>query len=189
MNVRLAREVQKMSPGGKLMLQDLHHLFNAAIIITLHQIVFCHLRTYDTDDVAFALHVFQTEKETGSNYGDDCWRILKDLRLLVWELRDVLYGDKQQDLLPGQEKIMASRMHINNSVHEASDPSRLGPETRPYTGYGSERSFVHAYAPSRENGVRPGTRPANGDVAQRIDAWMTETDMELYRRGGCMIDA
>jgi hypothetical protein len=109
-NLRLGRWLTGISPAGKLLLPDLHHIFNAAIILMLHHIVFINLRTKDVVDIAFAIECFENEANTGSDYGKDCAKVLQDLWALVQRLRNLMIdggGDGKISPLPG-EHILAS---------------------------------------------------------------------------------
>lgn len=99
-NLRLGRWVQKLSPGQKLLLADLHNVFNAAIILLLHQIVFVNLRTNDVSDITFAKEVFEREAALGDKYGKDCAEILQDLSSLVEKLREIRFEGLPETTIP-----------------------------------------------------------------------------------------
>ncbi|KAL2133218.1 hypothetical protein VTI74DRAFT_2727 [Chaetomium olivicolor] len=102
-NLRLGRLMRLHSPHQKLLLPDLHNIFNAAIVLTMHQIIFVNLRTQDLDDIGWASEVFDAEAETGSEYGKDCARVLRDLRYLASQLRSPIHDpDTKQVLLSGE---------------------------------------------------------------------------------------
>ena len=99
-NLRLRRLMRLHSPRQKLLLPDLHHIFNAAIVLIMHMVVFVNLRTQDLDDVGWALEVFEGEAET-REYGRDCLRILHDFKYLAHQLRNPIHNpDTKQVLLP-----------------------------------------------------------------------------------------
>lgn len=50
-NLCLGQLIRLHSPCQKLLLPDLHHIFNAAIVLMMHQVVFVNLRTQDLHDV------------------------------------------------------------------------------------------------------------------------------------------
>ena len=85
LNLRLGR-------CQKLLLPDLHHIFNAAIVLIMHQIVFVNLRTQDLDDVEWALKVVESEAETGSNYGRDYLGVLCYFKYLAHQLRNLVHN-------------------------------------------------------------------------------------------------
>ncbi|AEO55740.1 hypothetical protein MYCTH_2051009, partial [Thermothelomyces thermophilus ATCC 42464] len=99
-NLRLGRLMRLHSPQQKLLLSDLHNIFNAAIVLTMHQMVFVNLRTQDIDDVGWAVEVFETEAKTGNEYAKDCTRVLQDLKYLAQQLRNPIHDpDVKQALL------------------------------------------------------------------------------------------
>lgn len=86
-NLRLARWLLAMSPVHRLMQAGLHHIFNAAIVLMLQELVCTNLAPTDIDDVMFAIDTFENEALSGSNYARDCARVLQDLRSLVLRLK------------------------------------------------------------------------------------------------------
>lgn len=109
-NLRLGRWVRDASPAQKLLHADLHAIFNAAIILMLHQIVFVNLRTNDVSEIAFAIDAFEREAAAGSMFGQDCARVLTDLYALVHGLRAMMFeGPVAGPVQPGPgEQILAS---------------------------------------------------------------------------------
>ncbi|KAK4097737.1 hypothetical protein N658DRAFT_433462 [Parathielavia hyrcaniae] len=119
-NLRLGRLMRLHSPRQKLLLPDMHNIFNAAIVLTMHQMIFVNLRTQDLDDVGWTIEVFDAEAETGSEYARDCARVLHDFKYLAQRLRNpihdpdakrVLLSDEGglRDLLPNGLKAAAGR--------------------------------------------------------------------------------
>lgn len=90
-NLRLGRWLAKISPASKLLLPDMHCIFNAAILLLLHQIVFVDLRTDDVSDISFALEAFAREADVGDAYAGDCLRVMQDLAGLVRRLRSLMF--------------------------------------------------------------------------------------------------
>ncbi len=71
-----------MSPANKLLLPELHYIFNAAIILMLHQIVFVNLRTNDVSDIESAIEAFECEAAIGAAYASGlCRRAQRPPRL------------------------------------------------------------------------------------------------------------
>ncbi|KAK3291091.1 uncharacterized protein B0H64DRAFT_420431 [Chaetomium fimeti] len=102
-NLRLGRLMCLHSPRQKLLLGDLHNIFNAAIVLTMHQMVFVNLRTQDLDDVGWASEVFETEAKTGNEYAKDCARVLQDLKYLAQQLRNPIHDpDTKHVLMSGE---------------------------------------------------------------------------------------
>lgn len=99
-NLRLGRWIRKLSPRQKLLVPDFHNIFNAAIILLLHQIVFVNLRTNDVSSIAFAKEVFEREAGFGDIYAKDCARILQDLSVLVTKLRELMFEGLSETNIP-----------------------------------------------------------------------------------------
>jgi hypothetical protein len=107
-NLRLGRLMRLHSPRQKLLLPDLHNIFNAAIVLTMHQIVFVNLRTQDLEDVGWASEVFEAEAETGNEYAKDCAGVLRDLKYLAQQLRNPIHDPETKNLLlSGQSVLLA----------------------------------------------------------------------------------
>ncbi|KAL2017426.1 hypothetical protein VTK56DRAFT_2082 [Thermocarpiscus australiensis] len=141
-NLRLGRLMRLHSPRHKLLLPDLHHIFNATVILTMHMIVFVNLRTQDLEDISWATEVFEGEAETGSEYAKDCARVLRDLQYLVHQLRNPIHdpNTKQillsnegvfRDLLPDEASTPRPKLEPGTDVpladgRQASTPERQG---------------------------------------------------------------
>lgn len=85
-NIRLGRLIRDMSPRQRLTHQEAHAVFNAALILLLQQLAFLHSDSAQTDNIAFAIEVFQQEAKLGSNFGLDCLTVLQDLSFIVHAL-------------------------------------------------------------------------------------------------------
>lgn len=92
-NLGLGRWLAKISPASKLLLPDMHCIFNAAILLLLHQVVFVNLRSGDVSDISFALDVFAREAAAvvGDKYARDCLRVMQDLAGLVRRVRSLMF--------------------------------------------------------------------------------------------------
>ncbi|KXJ88613.1 hypothetical protein Micbo1qcDRAFT_138397 [Microdochium bolleyi] len=94
-NIKLGRWVRDLSMTKKLLSQDLHHIFNAAIILLLNQLLDDNLGAQDSLDILFVIDVFKDE-----SYGDrrdypkDCARVLEDLKALILKLRNQSLDDQ-----------------------------------------------------------------------------------------------
>lgn len=82
-NLRLGSWIRGLSPRQKLLHQEAHAVFNAAVIVLLHQLAFLDVHASDVGGVAFAMEVFEREAELGNNFGIDCACVLHDLDYLV----------------------------------------------------------------------------------------------------------
>lgn len=82
-NLRLGRWMRdQISPAQKLLLTDLHNLFNAAIILILRQIIFDDLRVEYDADIDFVISAFESEAATtSSDYIKDCASTLRGVPL------------------------------------------------------------------------------------------------------------
>lgn len=95
-NSVLGRHIyDNLSPDRKLIMPDLHHIFNAAVILLLKRMVFLNIETTVSQGIDFARKIFEKEAEYGDIYGRDCFGVLNDLTALVWRLRPVIlsYSD------------------------------------------------------------------------------------------------
>lgn len=99
--LRLGRWICKLSPRQKLLHQEAHALFNAAVILLLHQLAFPDLGTYEASDLDFDIDVFQREANLGNDFGVDCAKALQDLRHLVQGLRRQSLHLGEQPVMPG----------------------------------------------------------------------------------------
>ncbi|KAL8285763.1 hypothetical protein RB597_002720 [Gaeumannomyces tritici] len=89
-NLRLGRWLAEISPASKLLLPDLHCVFNAAIMLMLHQIAFVE-QPSDGSDIEFAFKAFSSEAAMGDTYAADCLRVMQDLASLVRQLCDQMF--------------------------------------------------------------------------------------------------
>lgn len=109
-NLRLGRHIYKRCNWGdefpgKLTMPDLHHIFNAAVVLLLHHMVFIEVRTSDSDGIRFARQVFEKEAQTeclsgsggaiATGYASDCLGVLNDLTALVARIRPLRFKGSQ----------------------------------------------------------------------------------------------
>ena len=87
-SLQLGRWMRDLSPMHKLTSRGLHHIFNAAIILLLHQLLFDTLDDQDAMDIRFVIDCFDVEARGESNYPKDCARVLRDLSMLVQRMRN-----------------------------------------------------------------------------------------------------
>jgi hypothetical protein len=165
-NLRLGRLMRLPNPRQKLLLPDLHHIFNAAIILMMHQMLFVNLRTQDLDDVQWAGEVFDQEAETGSEYGKDCAGVLRDLRYLAQQLRNPIHDpDTKQILLSGDSVLRVLLPDGADRMDESSD------------------DVAAAGGPSGQAGGRQGKRdmPYRREVLnEALAVWWKEDHMKFY---------
>ncbi|EHA47236.1 hypothetical protein MGG_04213 [Pyricularia oryzae 70-15] len=134
-NLRLGRWLAKISPASKLLLPDMHCIFNAAILLLLHQIVFVDLRTDDVSDISFALEAFAREADVGDAYAGDCLRVMQDLAGLVRRLRSLMFDGVPHVPSP----------HFAPAILSSSAPSPL-----PSAGLGLPISMIPLPSPGLE---------------------------------------
>lgn len=163
-NLRLGKWLSSISPAGKLLLPDLHHIFNAATILMLHQIVFVNLRTNDVSDIAFAIASFEQEASTGSNYGKDCAKVLKDLSALVQRLRNLMFScgadsKTSSPYMPGEQ--------ILTSLSSSSMASSFGPTM-------ADAGAHHAGATHLQ------VSHAENPLYQELTTWIDNDNMQFY---------
>ncbi|KAK3381097.1 hypothetical protein B0H63DRAFT_474897 [Podospora didyma] len=161
-NLKLACWIRVISPKQKLLLADLHHIFNAALVLLLHQIGFSNMRTMDSRLIDFAITVFEKEAGTGNGNSIECIRILKDMRVLVRRLRARLYRDDPDQtgplevekylIYPGQNNFEAGAL-MGDRVDE------LNKFLSQLKGFGSE-----------QNG--------EGKLVKELRSWWTPDDEE-----------
>ncbi|KAK9773901.1 hypothetical protein AB5N19_05694 [Seiridium cardinale] len=87
-NLRLGRWIRDISQSRKLLLQTLHHMFNAAVILLLNQLLVDVLHDTDALDIMFAIECYDAEAQGENNYPKDCARVLRDMTALIQRLRN-----------------------------------------------------------------------------------------------------
>ncbi|KAK1754073.1 hypothetical protein QBC47DRAFT_302917 [Echria macrotheca] len=142
----------------KLTLQDLRHVFNAALIIAMYQVIFLNMRTKDTERISFALRVFDTEK-TKNTDAVDCYQVLYNISGLVGKLRPIIHCDWPQDSSVGTPA---------STFSDGTDPAT-----------GSQ--------PPEQMEVRPNPPLISHQARQQLQDWNNVADLALYIEG-CMID-
>ncbi|TPX13684.1 uncharacterized protein E0L32_005887 [Thyridium curvatum] len=181
-NLRLGRWLHTMSPGSKLLLPDLHNIFNAAIILLLHQIVFVNLRTNDVSDIAFSTEVFEREAGFGDRYGEDCARVLQDLSALVRRLRNLMF-DGIPRISPhvddGGRQVGGTASSPPGVLSSGASPSAYGIVTPPPQAVGAGGGGVGAGG----GGSNIISIPVHGDgnaLYQELMTWLDNDDLQMY---------
>lgn len=98
---------------AKLVMMDLHHIFNAAVILLLHQMVYSNVVNTDTMSILAARRIFESEARTecaspgnksgvggavggvATGYASDCLGVLNDLAELVAHIRPLRFRGTQ----------------------------------------------------------------------------------------------
>ncbi|KAK3402420.1 hypothetical protein B0T20DRAFT_345053 [Sordaria brevicollis] len=175
-NLRIGRRLQIISPGGKLLVQDLHHIFNAAIILLMHQILFVNQRLYDMFLIDKAKEVFKNEAMTGSDYGKDCHNVLNDLKPLVDKLHELIHRKEHEQLAVPAEKQQAGSVH-----------SPVNRETTPGALSGPIRGSPTKSHPNQVQSWLQNVRPEDGTtVVQELKTWQDDDGMQVYRPGNSL---
>lgn len=116
-NLRLGHHIYRRCT--KLIMMDLHHIFNAAVILLLHQMVYSNVVNTDTIGILAAKEIFEHEAQTefsspsskaaatssgvpATGYASDCLSVLNDLAELVAQIRLLRF--------PGSE-------HVNTGLY------------------------------------------------------------------------
>lgn len=95
-NLIIGEHIKKYleAPGNKLLVADLHHIFNAALVLLMFRISFVNWRSGDTEHIKFAMNVFKEEAESGNEYGKDCSAVLEEMNFMVDGLREIIHWDR-----------------------------------------------------------------------------------------------
>lgn len=109
-NLRLGRHLYERcrrdpDAPGKLVMLDLHCIFNAAVVLLLHQMTIANVVNTDTLGIRAARQIFAIEARTecstaagaspagvvGNGYASDCLGVLNDLAALVARIRPLRF--------------------------------------------------------------------------------------------------
>ncbi|KAH6640114.1 hypothetical protein F5144DRAFT_589660 [Chaetomium tenue] len=166
-NLRLGRLMCLQSPRQKLLLGDLHNIFNAAIVLTMHQMVFVNLRTQDLDDVGWASEVFETEAKTGNEYAKDCARVLQDLKYLAQQLRNPIHDPDTKHVLMSGEGALRDLLpeDVADMMDEGTDNAAA-----PNGDRDSPRNQAN----------RGGLYQGVADIYQTLSCWWNADYMQFY---------
>lgn len=91
-NLRLGWVVQQQSPRNRLLVPDLHHIFNAALVLIMHQIVSRNFRVTYSYEIDWATDVFKQEAQLGSPFAEDCSDVLNDFHHLAKTLNGTIHS-------------------------------------------------------------------------------------------------
>lgn len=201
-----------------LLVQELHHLFNAAVILMMHQIIYVHLRSKDTEAISRAIRIFEEEERIGSVYAKNCVSVLNDLRRVAWRLREEMYDNpqaKEWESEPGPgESILNSLIPIKAEPplpFKTEPPSPEIPVEVIPVEHG--QSAVLSHAPERVSPLReqlqlkqqpdsPDDRVyspresgqlqtlvrGSTEAQQTLEKWAAKGVTGSYKDGRCMVD-
>ncbi|KAK3998212.1 hypothetical protein QBC44DRAFT_1029 [Cladorrhinum sp. PSN332] len=163
-NLRLGWLVQQKSPGNRLLISDLHHIFNAALILIMHQIVASNFRLAYSSEVDWAYELFVREASMGSPFAEDCMGVLGGFRQLAGTLHQVVHSvDAKQSLWESNGVAMKKVLGLPVPEHTFSIP------------------FVPLYCPSRQQASF--NQPAcKITLSTLLDRWKEEGQYLLYSR-------
>lgn len=116
------------APGNKLLVADLHYIFNAAIILLMYRISFINARTKDTVYLNFAKEVFEEEAKSGSEYGKDCLDVLVDMDSMVEGLREIIHWTSERQCETWSNSTSPSAVAGPWSGQTPAGPMGLGSE-------------------------------------------------------------
>ncbi|KAK4194169.1 hypothetical protein QBC40DRAFT_188789 [Triangularia verruculosa] len=172
-NLRLGCLMRHYSPHNRLLVQDLHHIFNAAVFLTMYQLVFVNVRTQLVADVDWAIEVFRQEEQTGCAYAKDCFEVLRDLKYLVSELRDSIHDPTKKEKLwkadGALQNYLGDVTASRNSAAPKTDPSMdvFMPDVQLVVG----RTIKSAYGFKSSYAKR---------IWQMLTSWLMLEDSQLY---------
>lgn len=200
-NIHLARWLISLTSGTRKLLQaGLHYVFNAAIILMLEELLPPRQQppppssssspspSPGSENVSFAIGVFDEEAKTGSNYAIDCATVLKDLNSLIQRLRLAPQTAAVHVAGPPSTPGLAEDMTIPNSGSSGgSTPTNTGPP---------DRHRLHVHHHHRQTTRPPQTfspgpslhQVAEGDPLYReLVTWVDNNDLQLYSNNNFLI--
>ncbi|KKP03072.1 fungal specific transcription factor domain-containing protein [Trichoderma harzianum] len=111
-NIRLGRLIRDASPRQRLTHQEAHAVFNAALIILMQQLASPQSDSAETDDVAFAIEVFQQEARLGNNFGLDCLTVLQDLSFIAHALPQTQVSVAEEQIISAVTYTASSEANV-----------------------------------------------------------------------------
>ncbi|KAK4075571.1 hypothetical protein Trihar35433_2131 [Trichoderma harzianum] len=157
-NIRLGRLIRDASPRQRLTHQEAHAVFNAALIILMQQLASPQPDSAETDDVAFAIEVFQQEARLGNNFGLDCLTVLQDLSFIA-------------HALPQTQVSVAEEQSISAVTYTASSEANIQAESAiPAPDIDLLESSCDGQA-----GVE-----LNGALFKELQTWLENDYLEIY---------
>ncbi|KAE9579597.1 putative transcriptional regulatory protein [Colletotrichum fructicola] len=186
-NLHLARWLLDLTKRTRKLLQaGLHYVFNAAIILMLEELLPPPQQepppspSAESDDVNFAIDIFDEETKTGSNYARDCATVLKDLRSLIQRLRlapqgvvaasggTVAVAAAARGVVGGPGGLAPEDVAMSNTS-SSSTPTSAGP--RDY----------HLHLDHHQQPLQQQTFPNEGDaVYQELMTWVDNNELQVY---------
>jgi hypothetical protein len=164
--LNLGKHISRLGRSPRLLHASLHNVFNAAVILQLHQLLVDSQDKADESGISFAIAAFESEARNGNIYAEDCTRVLLDLNLLVQKLRS-------QALFGGQ--------HVETSNH----PTELQDQASPYTNIypitpGASRTYGWNTQDSEQTAALNNTVDEHDPAYQELMTWLNVDDLQLY---------
>lgn len=121
-NLRLGRWILELGRSPRLRQANLHHVFNASVVLELNQLLFEELQEADATEVAFATKLLDTDVVGNSDYARDCAKVLSDLTSLRCKLRnDNTTIVEEQHPRNAVEHLMTADQVLNHTPPSASE--------------------------------------------------------------------
>ena len=165
--MRLGQHIATLGRFPRLLQVGLHNVFNAAVVLLLHQLLVEAPDETDRSGISFVISAFENEAKTGNIYADDCMRVLLDLNMLVQKLRSqIFFGGQQQ---------------VPTSSHAAGLQTQANQYTNIYAeAPGSSRTF--GWRPEEVEQAAPLQVPVGEQdpAYQELVTWLSVDDLQLY---------
>jgi len=167
-NLNLGQYMAGLGRFPRLLHGGLHNVFNAAVILQLHQLLYDMQNESDESGISFAIGAFQNEAKNGSIYAEDCTTVLLDLNLLVHKLRS-------QTLVNSQP--------LATSPHAASLPNQTSPYSDVYgtaSDISTPRSFQWRTPSTSQAATFNSIINEQNPVYPELMTWLNGDDLQLY---------
>jgi hypothetical protein len=167
-NLNLGQRLSMLGRFPRLLHAGLHHVFNAAVILQLHQLLFDTREPMDESGIQFAIAAFENEARNANMYADDCTRVLLDLNSLVQRLRS-------QNLFNGQQpEISTAANTVPNQGSPYSDIYTVASTMQ--SSQTNHWSMQHAIP----NAPMQMTVDEQDPSYQELITWLRVDDLQLY---------
>ncbi|KAK4168374.1 high-affinity nicotinic acid transporter [Cladorrhinum sp. PSN259] len=164
-NLRLGWLIRERSPNGKLLIPDLHHIFNAALILIMHQIVSRNFRVSLTSEIDWAYDLFAHEAGMGSPFAEDCRDVLGGFRQLAGALHSTVHSmGVKQALWESSEEYLRVFLRRKLPEHTFSNP------------------FKPLFARPTANSIYDNSSLKIDTVSKLLDRWKEDSHHLLYSR-------
>ncbi|KAK8131767.1 hypothetical protein PG984_008205 [Apiospora sp. TS-2023a] len=179
-NLRLARWILETSSSPRTSIAPVFHsLFDAAVIVLLHELLAGPSDTNQRDDITFAYDCFDAQaKNSDSVLSNDCARVLRDLKTLVQRTLHHGLGSVNSGSVAAAAPTAAVRGHSfskrNTSISQDPSPAIydvgfiLNPEIPPETP---------APAPAH-----PSVSSSSHALFTELSSWISNDEHPVYER-------